>query len=331
MAVSRREFLRFLAASGVAAPLLSPAGILRVAAQTGTPTQQAPAAPSPTSGQSISLPTLPDGATLFYEIQGAGRPLLVMHGGPGLDHTYFHPWLDPLAQQFQLILPDMRGNGRSSAIPDDAYTYDGTVDDLDALRSALGIKQWAVLGHSFGGILAQVYALKYPSTISYLILADTTAAFLPDTDGMQLVADRITPEQQMILSSLGKLTSDQAWQQAWYTILPLYFHNFDVQSLIANDQTVYSYKALTQTGAHEAAPFDTRASLGQLNMPTMVGVGRYDFRLPVRDSEVIYKGIPGSELVVFPDSGHFPFIEDSGQFVDTVGQFLNGVPVGTGA
>src|SRR5512143_784807 len=110
--------------------------------------------------------------SLFVKVVGQGYPLVLMHGGPGLDHTSLLP-LQPLADQFTLIFYDHRCNGRSEGAELSSMTFENLTADADALRQELGYDQWAVLGHSFGGNVALEYALRYPQNVSHLILMDT--------------------------------------------------------------------------------------------------------------------------------------------------------------
>src|SRR5512139_4012854 len=107
--------------------------------------------------------------SLYVKIIGRGDPLLLMHGGPGLDHTSLLP-LQPLADQFTLIFYDHRCNGRSEGGEISSMTFENLTADADALRQELGFDRWAILGHSFGGNVALEYALRYPQSFSHLIL-----------------------------------------------------------------------------------------------------------------------------------------------------------------
>ena len=110
--------------------------------------------------------------SLFVKVIGQGYPLILMHGGPGLDLTTLLP-LKPLAEQFTLIFYDHRCNGRSEGAEVTSMTWENLTADADALRQTLGFEKWAVLGHSFGGTVALEYALRYPESISHLVLMDT--------------------------------------------------------------------------------------------------------------------------------------------------------------
>src|SRR5919197_1682187 len=110
--------------------------------------------------------------SLFVEVVGPGYPLLLMHGGPSADHTTMLPFRR-LADRYTLVFYDHRCNGRSIGAPVTSMTWENLTADADALRQRLGFEQWAVLGHSFGGHVALEYALRYPGSLSHLVLLDT--------------------------------------------------------------------------------------------------------------------------------------------------------------
>ena len=111
------------------------------------------------------------GVLIYYTTMGQGKPLLIVHGGPGASHDYFLPYLLPLARTNRLIFIDERGSGKSQKLEDSsAYTVENMVEDVEDVRLALDLGKISLLGHSFGGVLAQAYALKYPANLSHLIL-----------------------------------------------------------------------------------------------------------------------------------------------------------------
>src|SRR5262245_33039098 len=110
--------------------------------------------------------------SLFVDVVGHGYPLLLMHGGPGADHWTLLPFRQ-LADHYILIFYDHRCNGRSQRAPVSSMTFENLTADADALRRTLGYHWWAVLGHSFGGHVALEYALRYPASLSHLVLVDT--------------------------------------------------------------------------------------------------------------------------------------------------------------
>ncbi len=112
------------------------------------------------------------GISLNVKVTGHGNPLALMHGGPGADHHTMESFR-PCADQFTLVFYDHRCNGRSTGAEVSSMTWENLTADADALRQALGFEKWAVLGHSFGGMVALEYALRYPNRLSHLVLLDT--------------------------------------------------------------------------------------------------------------------------------------------------------------
>jgi proline iminopeptidase len=110
--------------------------------------------------------------SLFVKVIGNGDPIVLMHGGPGVDHTTMLPF-QPLADQFTLVLYDHRCNGRSNGPEISSMTWENLTADAEALRQSLGFEKWVMLGHSFGGMVALEYALRYPQSLSHLVLLDT--------------------------------------------------------------------------------------------------------------------------------------------------------------
>ncbi len=103
---------------------------------------------------------------IYYKIMGKGLPLVFVHGGPGLEHTYFLPHMKKLTNDYQLIFYDQRYSGRSGGKVDSVFiTMDQFIEDLEGLRVALNLGKMNLVGHSFGGLLTQYYAIKYPENL----------------------------------------------------------------------------------------------------------------------------------------------------------------------
>ena len=127
------------------------------------------------------------------------RPVLfLLHGGPGGDHASFKTQLAPLRDVAQLVFIDHRGSGRSAPAPAETYTPEENIDDVDALREYLGLERISLLGSSYGGIVAQGVALRYPDCIANLILSATAPSYRCLEDAKRIVTERGTPEQQRV-------------------------------------------------------------------------------------------------------------------------------------
>src|SRR5271170_2594779 len=141
------------------------------------------------------------GVLIYYTTFGRGEPLVILHGGPGASHVDFLPYLLPLARTNKLVFIDERGSGRSEKLEDvKQYTVENMATDVEAVRMALNLGKISLLGHSYGGVLAQAYALKYPDHLSHLVLASTFAS----TKEMNQVLSRIKnqmPKDKLALTT----------------------------------------------------------------------------------------------------------------------------------
>ena len=133
---------------------------------------------------------------LYIEEEGEGVPMVILHGGPGSTHHDFHPHFSRAKNFAKVIYYDQRGCGFSDYEPGEGgYSVEQAVNDLEKLRQALGIEKWIVLGHSYGGYLAQRYAIEYPESVMGLILV-TAVPGLRDTVGLEGVVHKLEPTRQ---------------------------------------------------------------------------------------------------------------------------------------
>ena len=269
-----------------------------------------------------------NGNQVYYTTIGQGRPMLLMHGGSGLDHTYFRPWLDTLSDQVQLIYYDQLGQGRSTRPESyENISMSTWADEADALRAFLGFDHIILLGHSFGGFIAQEYALRYGDHLDGLILCDTAPVLDYQDVIMANARSRGTPEQvQAVIAGLSSPVADDAsFQQLWNTILPLYFNTYDpAVAKQMDDATQYSAQGFNQGMGVCLPTFNVLSRLGEITVPTLVMAGRHDWITPpAQAAERLHAQLPNSELVIFEDSGHFPFIEEHDKFVAAVHDWIN--------
>ncbi len=270
-----------------------------------------------------------NGTDLNFERHGSGVPILVMHGGLGLDHTYFRPWLDRLGECAELIYYDHRGNGRSSKTASLAGVDHATfAADAEQLRAHLGLERFILLGHSYGGFLAQEYALRFGgkgSHLAGLILCSTAPALDYTPVTMTNAAARGKPDE---LAALGEafgrpMESDDDLRAIWMRLLPLYFKQYDEQIGRAVDQaTIYSAAAWNHGNANCLPTFNTVARLSEINVPTLVLSGGDDWITPSGQGQRLQAAIANAEFALFEQSGHFPFIEEPGKFIATVSDWV---------
>lgn len=272
------------------------------------------------------------GNNIFYTTYGEGLPILFLHGGLGLDHTGFRPWLDQLGDVTHLIYYDHLGNGRSTRPQSyEGITLDTWANDADALRAALGHERIVLFGHSFGGFIAQHYALLHGDHLAGLILSNTA----PSVEYAEVLVTNAytygTPEQAQLairaLSEPALFSTDEAFRHLWTTILPLYFHHYDPEIARAMDEaTQYSANAFIH-GSTCLESFNTMNRLREVTTPTLLLGSRYDWITPLQQgADRFHAALPDAQLVVFENSGHFPYIEERDAYLNTIRNWLADLP-----
>ena len=303
------------------------------------------AAQGPAAATMVSVPVVShpngsfvtvNGAKLWYESEGSGEPLILIAGGPGYAHDAFNPWFSAFASTNRVIYLDALGRGKSDRAKDvHEYTLDRDVEDLEAFRKALGLGKINVLGHSYGGIVAQAYALRFPDSLQHLVLADTTF----DSEAMQAFNENLNREihnqypevwkKMEQLRAKGFVTCSKEYQSVPDVPLPLlYFYNgenakklvdspfsMDVVCAVAGPNFDVSFEG-------DMGKIDFRKELKQITVPTLILAGRYDRVLFPWFSLQYKQYAPQAQFVMFEKSGHFPFVEEPDTFVQVVSTFL---------
>ncbi|WP_428658822.1 alpha/beta fold hydrolase [Reyranella sp.] len=275
-----------------------------------------------------------NGVELFFDVYGSvlaprggelvDKPVMVaLHGGPGIDHSQFVPWLTPMEGITQLILVDHRGNGRSSRPPVETCTLANMADDLEALRKTLGLGRIVVFGMSFGGMLALTYAATYPDSVAALIPCATAASNEAFERGLSRLHAIASPEQRDALARLrtGTVRSVQDLERVFTALAPFYEYDPE-RSPPGGFRPIADIDMLNWFFARDRHTYDVRSRLGGITVPTLVLTGRHDRIAPPDASEEIMNGIPGAEQVVFEDSGHRLMREENAKFLRTVRDFI---------
>jgi L-proline amide hydrolase len=270
------------------------------------------------------------------DLESGGAPLVLLHGGPGATHDYLLSMAD-LASGRGVVHYDQLGNGRSTHYAErgaDFWTVDLFVRELHSLVSALGIAdRHHVLGQSWGGFLAQEYALTQPSGLRSLVLADTAASF-PDfvAEANRLRGD-LPPAVEATLRRHedAGTTDDPAYMEACQVFYARHVCRLDPMppevvaafEWIERDPTVYH----TMNGPSEfhvvgsIRDWQSKDRLGSIEVPTLLVSGRHDEATPALQ-ETLQEGIVGAEWVVFEDSSHMPHVEERERFMHVVGDWL---------
>jgi proline iminopeptidase len=272
-----------------------------------------------------------DEARLFYEIVGsAGEPIVVVHGGPGLDHSYLRPGLDALAGRNTLIYYDQRGTGRSTAeLEAEVINVDRFLHDIDALRQVFGHERVTVLGHSFGALVAIEYARRYPDETKALILMNPVE---PGSRYRDATAERQralrTPEDARELEELRASEGFEARDAA--TLSQVYRVSFrqllrdrervsDLELDLAPSTAKNGQDVARLLGSSMGA-VDWWDRLEHIQAPTLVLHGRYDAP-PLEMSQSLAEAFPVGTLQVL-NTGHFPYVEDPQALLAAVSGFF---------
>lgn len=265
---------------------------------------------------------------LFFAEEGEGPPCLLLHGGPGMDHQMFVPWLSPLASSTHLLYLDYRGNGRSQRIPPEQFSLATVLDDLEVLRQALGVAQMAVLGHSFGGFVALSYALAHPEQISYLILSCSAPSRDYRLESQDLIGQFLAAHPLGAPPTLPPGDADDAaLRRPVFQWLPLYFATYGAtMQQVAEDwaiRTRYS-SAIYRQWLRQEPHYDLRSRLKEVQAPTLLLAGRHDRICPLTQSLLMSQHLPHARLEIFERSGHMPQMEESERYRAVVRDFLLG-------
>lgn len=274
-----------------------------------------------------------NGARLEIEILGSGDgpAMIVHHGAPGLG-SRAEPVrsFGPFADTFTVVTFDARGSGASSDTP--PYTHAQWVADIEAVRQRFDLGSIVMAGGSYGGFLSLEYTLAHPEHVAALVLRDTAA----NTDYDYLAVERARSTDRVQIDEwvierigTGNFTSNEEFERYWRGILPLYDHSYDpAKTEVKAASTSYHYATHNAAFGENMPSYDLVPRLGEITVPTLVTVGRHDWRTPVQASQVIADGIPNAEMVVFEHSGHSPQLEEPELFQATVRDFLRRAGVG---
>jgi proline iminopeptidase len=271
-----------------------------------------------------------NGAQLYVRTLGSGDPLIVVHGGPGLNHAYLLPHLESLAKNHKLVFYDQRACGRSRIPAADSLRFSFWVGDLESLRLWLGVEKMDVLAHSWGALPAVAYAQAFPQRINKMILSNPVPLNREYDQGMvDMQRSRFTAsdstDRAIIMGSPGfKKGKAQAYEQL---MLFSFRHSFaDPANLRAlalglpSDFVLASGHLLRGLGP-DLQHYDWYDEAARFTFPLLIVHGKADI-IPLAPAERLRDQAKNARLAVFERSGHFPFVEERKKFVQTVHTFL---------
>lgn len=282
-----------------------------------------------------------NGAKLWVEMDGKGEPLFLIAGGPGSSDLYMHGF-DGLKDSSLLVFVDYYGRGKSDTASDPkSYSIERDVEDLEGVRKALSLDRINVLGHSYGSVVAQLYAIKYGEHVNHLIIASglySGKMYQGADDNFIDILSKNQPELWDSLMSVRKkgfLSKDPIHYNLYFQILPglVFYYNPEnaakqpQDATYPNDFNLKLYYQLSGSdgdfiAGNDIAKFDVTAQLKTLKMPVLIVAGRYDRGHMPTFSTKYKEHCPKAQFVMFEQSGHFPQIEESEKVSALIREFL---------
>lgn len=277
-----------------------------------------------------------NGARLWVETHGEGEVLVLLAGGPAASHVVFHPHFDSLADQFKIVYYDYRGRGKSEKPADPStITFENDVADLEALRIALGVEKINIYGFSYGGLIAQAYALRYPEAVNRLILANTLHGprmWAANHQNINRELENQFPEvweQIQALRRAGEPSSSPKMRDLFAKHAGIIrWFNPDHASVLHTqvDKALY-YRFVGEdiefeNGGELLNLPDFRPRLRELSMPVMILAGRFDRALYPKLQWEFKEHCPQARFVMLERSGSFGHAEETDRVMGLVREFL---------
>lgn len=254
------------------------------------------------------------------------RPILFMlHGGPGGDHSRFKYTSLALQETAQLIFIDHRGCGQSKKTKASDYTLENNIEDIEALRKHLGLERICLLGASYGGIVAQGYAIRYPHRVEKLILVVTSPSHHGFHESKAILNERGTPQQIKVTEKLWEGNFKNAKEVGhFFQIMETMYcetsRKKSTKKLIPS--TGWSHEALNQGFGGFLRTFNFLPKLNKITCPTLILAGDKDWICPPSQSKLLAKHIPHAKLKIFKNCGHSIAVDANAKYLKSIQSFL---------
>lgn len=274
-----------------------------------------------------------DDTALWVVERGAddGLPLLVLHGGPGLDHHEFADYLDPLAERgVRLVLVDQRACGRSERPSPQTWTLERYAQDVIMLARAMRLDRYAVLGHSYGAFVALQNAVDYPGMASAVVVSGgiPSMRFLERVDEHLQAFEPVELREQVIASWAREpeVSTAEEFDRLMREQWPFHFadpRDPRIEEYVTRSAgTVYEPDVLRHFAVEGYGAIEVEDRLDQVASPVLVLAGRHDRTCVPEAAEAIAAGVPDAQLVMFERSGHMTFVEEPEAYLEAVSRFL---------
>lgn len=270
-----------------------------------------------------------DNTTLYYEIVGKGTPVVMLSGGPGFSPEYLRPIAEKLGGSHAFVLFHQRGTGKSviETVDANALSLKNLVGDLEALRVQLKQEKLVLVGHSFGGILAMMYAREHPDRIAALALIDSGGPTLRAVPKFNAnLEGRFSDDERAKIKEWSdparmKEQHKQAVLEITKAKTAAYFADRAKAHLLTDTLTDSSFHdGVFWSIVPQMMALDIRSGLEKVKAPVLVIHGKQD---PLESGEEVHETFPGSRFVLLENAGHFPWLEQPERFYAALGGFLS--------
>jgi proline iminopeptidase len=281
-----------------------------------------------------------ENAELYFRETGRGQPVFELHGGPDFDHSSLLPEMDRLSDSMRMIYYDQRGRGRSARdVQPEDVSVESEIRDLERLREYFELERAAVLGHSWGAVLALEYARRHPRRVSHLILLNSAPVSEDDRMLFRRERERRWPGDVEELKAMAPGEGYKAGEPD--AVADYYRVHFratvrrpeQLEDVVRRLRASFTREGILKARAIEdrlvnetwlSGGYNLLPQLKELDVPTVVIHGEQDF-IPVECAAHIAEAIPGAQLVVLKGCGHFSFLECPEEMGKAVEDFINGI------
>ena len=284
--------------------------------------------------ESIKETFVPSGkAKLFCRVTGQGKPLIVIHGCPGLTQDYLLPQMYELAKNNFMIFYDQRGCGKSTVdINANTINIESFLNDIEAIRKAFNLDKISILGHSWGGFLAMQYTITYPERVDKLILSNSAPA---SSEGYALFGQEYMRRMSAYQKELEKISSSQGFRDGDTCVMEQFYRLIFRQYCYIPEKADLLNLRMTSIASLNGAkvseilrenvldkPFNLNKDSKALKVSTLILHGDAD-PIPPNTAQDIHEHISGSKYVLMKNCGHFPYVEDPATYFKHINEFLN--------
>ncbi|MFK9090534.1 alpha/beta fold hydrolase [Bacillus salipaludis] len=251
------------------------------------------------------------GTKIFVKTIGSGTPIIFLHGGPGGEHRFFLPHMEPLSQDFRLIFYDQRCGMSEKPSNENSYSLEDEVETLEELRMNLGLEKLNLIGESWGSMLALLYAVKYTNNVNKILLNAAVGASVEGFNEFEkeLFSRFTDKDKERVNEILPKLETGEAVKNELFDVIDPYYV-YHVESLKRKTKTTSNPDVNRIMWREIEEHYDPRNELHKLeNIPISIVQGEKDLITPIKLEDLLLRFLPKAEFTVLLECGHWSVVE----------------------